>query len=67
MTRTFKANEIESGYHPSGYKIDKTAPPMDFYTKWKIDDTGEWHDPVPVCFDSMPAEGWYKYEGSSKG
>ncbi|MBN1366137.1 MAG: hypothetical protein JW976_15135 [Syntrophaceae bacterium] len=62
MQLTFKANEIEIGYHPSGYKIDKTASPMDRYTQWEIDKNGQWYDSKPVCFQSMPDQGWIKDE-----
>ncbi|MBN1759280.1 MAG: hypothetical protein JW863_13220 [Chitinispirillaceae bacterium] len=60
MQQTFKANDIEIGYHPSGYRIDKAASPMDRYTRWEIDPAGNWHKSVPVCFDSMPKDGWFK-------
>ena len=60
MAETFKAEEIRIGFHPAGYRIDKTASPMDFYTKWQITPEGEWINPKPTCFHSMPPEGWYK-------
>jgi hypothetical protein len=62
MQQTFRANDIDVGYHPSGYKIDKTAAPMDRYTKWEIGSDDVWRNSVPVCFDSMPADGWMKYK-----
>ena len=58
MTRAFKANEIDIGYHPDGYRIDKTASPMNRYTQWEITPYGAWINPRPVCFDSLPQEGW---------
>lgn len=54
------ANEIDIGYHPSGFMIDKTAPPMDWYTKWEVDLNGNWHNKMPVCFHTLPSEGWIK-------
>jgi len=58
--KTYPANEIVTGYHPDGFRIDKTAPAMDRYTKWKVNTDGEWSDPVPVCFHCLPKNGWYK-------
>lgn len=54
------ANEIDMGYHPSGFIIDKTAAPMDRYTKWEIEPNGNWHNKMPVCFHSLPSDGWVK-------
>ena len=62
MEQAFKANEIETGYHSGGYRIDKTASPMNRYTKWRISPEGRWSDPEPVCFDSLPQDGWLKVE-----
>lgn len=58
MDQTFSANEIATGFHPSGYRIDKTASPMNRYTKWDIGSQQRWTNPKPVCFDSLPREGW---------
>jgi hypothetical protein len=63
MEQTFKATEINVGFHPDGYRIDKTASPMNLYTKWQISDDGRWHSPVPVDFDALPEDGWFKVEG----
>jgi len=60
MESTFKVTEIEVGYHPDGYRIDKTASAMNLYTKWQISDDGRWHSFEPVDFDAMPPEGWLK-------
>ena len=60
MMNTFKATQIEVGYHPDGYRIDKTASPMDRYTKWIVSAEKKWSNPKAVCFDSMPQEGWLK-------
>lgn len=65
MQRTFKANEIEIGYRPSGFKIDRTASPMDRYTRCDIDGKGNWHNCVPVRFDEMPTDGWINYENKN--
>jgi len=62
MASVSGASEIETGYHPDGFRIDKTASPMNRYTRWKITPDGEWRDPTPVCFDSLPREGWLKAE-----
>ncbi len=62
MDKTFKASDIQTGFHPDGYRIDKTASPIDFYTKWEITTEGKWINPKPVLFNSMPQEGWYKEE-----
>jgi len=60
MDKTFKVKDIQIGFHPEGYRIDKTAAPINFYTKWQITQEGKWINPKPTCFDSMPLEGWYK-------
>ena len=58
MDKTFKAAEITVGFHPDGYRIDKSASPMNMYTKWEILPDNHWHNPKPVCFDSLPQDGW---------
>ena len=63
MDRTFRATEIAVGFHPDGYRIDKTASPMNLYTKCQISDDGHWHSFKPVGFDVLPLEGWFKSEG----
>lgn len=63
MVKTYRNTEIEIGYHPDGYRIDKTASPMNFYTKWEISDDGKWKSFKPVDFDDLPQEGWIKCEG----
>ena len=60
MKQTFKAAEINVGFHPTGYRIDKTASPMNRYTKWQILPPKQWRNPKPVCFDSLPQQGWFK-------
>jgi len=62
MDQTFKATEIDIGFHPDGYRIDKTSSPMNIYTKWEISASNQWHSPRAVCFDSMPQEGWFKQD-----
>ena len=65
MTRAFSADEIDIGYHPDGYRIDKTASPLNRYTRWGMASDGSWVNPEPVRFDSLPHEGWLKAEGFS--
>lgn len=63
MTMTelyFEATDIEVGFHPDGYRIDKTASPMNRYTRWDVLPGNRWANPVPVCFDSLPQKGWIK-------
>ena len=59
----YKATKIEVGFHPDGYRIDKTASAINRYTKWKIHAPDRWTDPTPVCFDSLPVSGWFKTDG----
>ena len=40
MSDTFESREIEIGYHADGYRIDRTAAPMDRYTAWRITPEG---------------------------
>jgi hypothetical protein len=54
----YAAKEITTGFHPQGFRIDKTAPPIDRYTQWLIKPDGEWTFVKPVCFDSLPQDGW---------
>ncbi len=60
MDQTFDATKIEVGFHPAGYRIDKTASAMNRYTKWNVAPGKGWCDPKPVCFDSLPQKGWFK-------
>ena len=60
MDQIFNVTEIEIGYHPDGYRIDKSASPMNRYTKWDISQDDHWGNPKPVCFDSLPVQGWIK-------
>lgn len=62
MDDTFKASDVKKGFHPDGYRIDKTVSPLDFYTKWEITPEGTWTNPKAVSFHSMPQEGWHKLE-----
>jgi len=63
MEQTFKATEINVGFHPDGYRIDKTASPINLYTKWEISENGKWQNSKPVDFGVLPEEGWIKAEG----
>jgi len=65
MDKIFKASDIQTGFHPDGYRIDKTTSPIIYYTKWEVTPEGKWINPKPVCFDSMPQEGWHKKDLSS--
>jgi hypothetical protein len=58
MNNTHKSKDIEIGYHPDGYRIDKTTSPINRYTKWDIASNGRWINLKPVCFDSLPEDGW---------
>ena len=58
MEQTFSATEIKVGFHSDGYRIDKTASAMNRYTKWEISQGDKWRNPKPVCFDSLPQQGW---------
>ena len=60
VDQIFKVTEIEIGFHPAGYRIDKTASAMNRYTKWEILQSNHWCNPKPVCFDSLPEQGWIK-------
>ena len=62
MNQTFTAAQIQIGYHPDGFRIDKTAQPLNRYTKWEIANPNQWKNPTPVCFDSLPPEGWTKVD-----
>ena len=62
MADQLKADDVEVGYHPDGFRIDKTASPMNRYTQWRIDPDGRWANPKPVCFHSLPEAGWIKVE-----
>ena len=62
MEQEFKAVEINVGYHPDGFRIDKTASPLNRYTRWKISGEGRWKNPTPVCFDLLPQDGWLKVD-----
>ena len=60
MEQTFSSTEIKIGFHPDGYRIDKTASTMNRYTKWDILQGNHWCNPKPACFDSLPEQGWFK-------
>lgn len=66
MTTTYDKSEIRKGFHPEGYKIDKSGSPMDFYTRWEISPEGPWSNPKPTCFDSMPDKGWHQGKAKLK-
>jgi hypothetical protein len=62
MAKTYNANEIDVGYHPQGYRIDKTASALNRYTRWTVTPEETWEHPRPVCFDSLPEGGWIRTE-----
>ena len=62
MDTILNAKDVVVGFHPGGFRIDKTASPLNFYTRWEISGEGKWKNPTPVCFDSLPAEGWIKVD-----
>jgi len=62
MNETHKAEDIKTGYHPGGFRIDKTASPINRYTKWDIAPDGSWTNLKPVCFHSLPEDGWIEVE-----
>ncbi len=59
MDSVLDARDVTIGFHPDGYKIDKTASPMNRYTRWDILPGNNWNNPKPVCFDSLPQKGWF--------
>ncbi|HEC03721.1 MAG TPA: hypothetical protein ENI81_09320 [Phycisphaerales bacterium] len=59
MEQTLNAAEIDVGFHPDGYRIDRTTSAMNRYTKWQIEPGDRWRNPKPVCFDSLPQQGWF--------
>ena len=58
MDTTLKAKDVAIGFHPDGYRIDKTASAMNRYTKWDIVAGKGWCNPKAVCFHSIPELGW---------
>jgi hypothetical protein len=59
MDLMLNATDVTIGFHPDGYRIDKTASPINRYTKWEILSGNRWRDPEPVCFDALPRDGWF--------
>ena len=62
MDQTFNVTEIEVGYHPDGYRIDKTTSPMNWYTKWEIAQDNNWCNPKAVTFHALPEDGWIQID-----
>ena len=58
MQSVLDANNVTVGFHPAGYRIDKTASAINRYTKWDVAQGNHWRNPKPVCFDSLPQAGW---------
>ena len=63
MNTTLNAIDITIGFHPDGYRIDKTAAPMNRYTQWEIRSDGCWQTPKAVSFHALPATGWRTVDG----
>ena len=62
MDQTFNVTEIEVGYHPDGYRIDKTASPMNWYTKWEIAQDNNLCNPKAVTLHTLPEDGWIQID-----
>lgn len=58
METLIEAVDVEVGFHPEGYRIDKTGAPIYRYTKWRVESGNHWVDPKPICFHSLPEKGW---------
>jgi hypothetical protein len=58
MCNLLEARDVIVGFHPEGYRIDKSASALNRYTQWKIATGNHWCDPKPVCFHSLPDDGW---------
>ena len=67
MEKVYSVKEITTGFHPVGFRIDKTTSPINFYTKWQISEGGAWHSPEPVDFMAFPEKGRIKSEGFDWG
>lgn len=65
-SKKYSANDIDAGYHPSGFRIDKRTDPLNRYTQWTIDKDGKWTNGKPVCFHMLPAQGWIKIENNGR-
>lgn len=63
MDKELEAKDVVVGYHPEGYRIDKTAAPMNRYTRWEIRSGQTWCHPKAVCFHSLPEKGWIAVDG----
>lgn len=58
MESIVDVEDVQVGFHPDGFRIDRSATPMNRYTKWDIGPGNHWENPRPVCFHSLPASGW---------
>jgi hypothetical protein len=58
MKLTYNVQEVTIGFHPEGYRIDRSAAPLNRYTQWDILPGNRWRHPRPVCFHELPTEGW---------
>ena len=57
MCALLEACDVIVGFHPDGYRIDKGTSALNRYTQWEIK-AGHWCNPKPVCFHSLPDDGW---------
>ena len=60
MEQVYFIEQIDVGFHPDGYRIDKTASPIGPYTKWEIHSDCQWRNPQTVHFEELPLDGWIK-------
>ena len=60
MEQTYFIEQIEVGFHPDGYRIDKTASPIGPYTKWEVRSDCQWCNPQAVHIEKLPLNGWIK-------
>ncbi len=58
MDQTLDVSEITVGFHPDGFRIDKTVAAMNRYTHWDVLPGNHWRHPRPVCFHDLPVDGW---------
>ena len=58
MDPMLDVKDVTIGFHPDGYRIDRTASPMNRYTKWEVIPGKGWCNPKSVCFHCLPQIGW---------
>ena len=60
MEQTYFITQIDVGFHPDGYRIDKNDSPIGPYTKWEVHPNGQWCKPQSVRIEDLPLNGWIK-------